>query len=187
MTFDSKSDAKETAILTAAFDAFARYGLRRTSMQDIAKGAGMSRAALYLRFAGKEDIFRALARHHFTAAKADIEQALARKASVADTLLAVFVALDGQVSEAMMTSPHAEELIDNKSAFIDAQVALWPAPDDQLTHHGKLQHFARVPKGHAELVAIIKIGGAPPPPGWQFLEDCLKAQRGIDQPLQPGG
>jgi AcrR family transcriptional regulator len=122
MTFDTKPDGKEAAILTAAFEAFARYGLRRTSMQDIAKGAGMSRAALYLRFAGKEDIFRALARHHFTAAKADIEQALARKASVAETLLAVFVALDGQVSEVMMTSPHAEELIDNKSAFIDAQV-----------------------------------------------------------------
>lgn len=122
MTFDSKSDSKEAAILTAAFEAFARYGLRRTSMQDIAKGAGMSRAALYLRFAGKEDIFRALARHHFAQAHDDLRAALARDTPLADTLMAVFVALDGKISEAIMTSPHAAELIDNKTAFIDDQV-----------------------------------------------------------------
>ena len=121
-TTDIKPDPKEAAILAAAFDAFARYGLRRTSMEDIAKGAGMSRAALYLRFAGKEDIFRALARHHFAQAHDDLRAALGRDEPLADTLLAVFVALDGKISEAIMSSPHAAELIENKGAFIDEQV-----------------------------------------------------------------
>src|SRR5581483_9911319 len=47
-------------ILDAALVRFAQYGFRRTSMEDIAAEAGVSRAALYLQFDNKEAIFRAL-------------------------------------------------------------------------------------------------------------------------------
>ena len=52
--------SRRDAILDAAYQAFARYGYRRTSMEEIARGTGMSRASLYLQFANKEEIFRAL-------------------------------------------------------------------------------------------------------------------------------
>src|SRR6266508_6020399 len=48
-------------ILDAAFTLFGRYGFKRTSMEDIASEAGLSRTALYLQFRNKEDIFRELA------------------------------------------------------------------------------------------------------------------------------
>jgi AcrR family transcriptional regulator len=119
---DMQADLKELAILKAAFEAFSRYGLKRTSMDDIAKGAGMSRPALYLRFAGKEDIFRALAIRHFEAAEGDVRQAIAEGGTPDVVLLAVMSALDGKMMEAMMTSPHAAEIIDGKTMLAESVV-----------------------------------------------------------------
>ena len=56
-----ESIATRERILGAAFVRFARYGFRRTSMEDIAGEAGVSRAALYLQFRNKEEIFKSLA------------------------------------------------------------------------------------------------------------------------------
>lgn len=47
-------------ILAAAFQTVGQYGFRRTSMDDIAKHASMSRPALYQHFSNKADIYRAV-------------------------------------------------------------------------------------------------------------------------------
>jgi AcrR family transcriptional regulator len=46
-------------VLTAALEAFGRYGFRKTSMEDVARSADISRQGLYLHFASKEALFRA--------------------------------------------------------------------------------------------------------------------------------
>ena len=58
--------AKREAILLAASEQFKQYGYRKTSMDDIAKRMGVSRASLYSYFKNKDDIFRSvsLAIHH---------------------------------------------------------------------------------------------------------------------------
>lgn len=40
---------------------FARYGYRKTSMDDVARAAGISRPGLYFHFASKRELFRAAA------------------------------------------------------------------------------------------------------------------------------
>lgn len=52
-------DPKAAAILEAAFQTFFQYGVKRATMDDIARAAGMSRPALYLVYKNKADIFRA--------------------------------------------------------------------------------------------------------------------------------
>ncbi len=52
--------SKEETAANAALRAFSLYGYQRMSMEDIAQGAGLSRAALYLRFRNKKDIFATL-------------------------------------------------------------------------------------------------------------------------------
>lgn len=100
-------------ILDAAFRAFATYGYRRTAMDDIAKGAGISRSALYLHFRNKEDIFRSLAARYFDDALRDMVSALERPGQTLErALLAAFIAKDGKFMEAVLTTPHGEELID---------------------------------------------------------------------------
>ena len=119
---DPKLDPKDAAILHAAFEAFARYGLRRTSMEDIAKGAGMSRPALYLRYGGKEDIFNALVRVHYARSERAVAKVLSAPGHPTDTLLAVFHAIDGEAMEVMMNSPHAGEILSEAMPFNQTEV-----------------------------------------------------------------
>lgn len=50
---------RERTILDAAMRVFMRHGVRRASMTDIGKEAGVSRQTLYNAFRGKEDVLRA--------------------------------------------------------------------------------------------------------------------------------
>lgn len=104
---------RQESILDAAFHAFATYGYRRTAMDDIARGAGMSRSALYLHYRNKEDIFRSLALRYFDEALRDMTAALAQNGHDAEqALLAAFIAKDGKFMEAVLSTPHGEELLD---------------------------------------------------------------------------
>ena len=50
-------------MLDAAIGVFARFGYRKTSMEDVARAAGISRQGLYLSFANKEELFRRAVEH----------------------------------------------------------------------------------------------------------------------------
>lgn len=57
------SDTRQEALLDAAVGVFARYGFRKTSMDEVARAAGVSRQGLYLQFADKEALFRQAVTH----------------------------------------------------------------------------------------------------------------------------
>lgn len=105
-------DPKQQAILEAAWMAFSTYGFRKTSMDDIAKGAGMSRPALYLHFKNKEAIFRALVAAYYGAAAAGVREALAEPGPLPEQLLAAFQGQAGEGVKMMMSSPHGMELFE---------------------------------------------------------------------------
>ena len=52
------TDARRRALLDAAVGVFTRFGFRKTSMDDVARAAGVSRQGLYLLFSNKEELFR---------------------------------------------------------------------------------------------------------------------------------
>jgi AcrR family transcriptional regulator len=52
------TDARLVPVLDAAVGVFARFGFRKTSMDEVARAAGVSRQGLYLQFANKEELFR---------------------------------------------------------------------------------------------------------------------------------
>ncbi|MEY8837478.1 TetR/AcrR family transcriptional regulator, partial [Cribrihabitans sp. XS_ASV171] len=113
---DLSPDPKQKAILKSAWDAFARYGFRKTSMEDIARGAGMSRPALYLHYAGKEAIFRSLVQYYYDDAAESVARVLAGPGTVPDLLAAAFAAQGRGVVQAMLSSPHGMELLDTGNA-----------------------------------------------------------------------
>lgn len=66
---------RRDVVLTAALDTFLRYGYRKTSMEDVASAASISRPGLYFLFKSKPDLFtatitRALDQDLHTAARA---------------------------------------------------------------------------------------------------------------------
>jgi AcrR family transcriptional regulator len=101
-------------ILEAATTLFSRYGFKRASMEDIAAEAGLSRAALYLQFRNKEDIFRELARELQEEAMAQAEKAMAAGEPLAERLRKAVEARMLRMIE-IACSPHGSELMDEKN------------------------------------------------------------------------
>ena len=76
-SISSPSDnAREERILAAALQVFGRYGFRKASMDEIARSADISRQGLYLRFAGKDALYRAAVRHELDTALGEVSRCL---------------------------------------------------------------------------------------------------------------
>ena len=73
------ADARQLALLDAAVGVFARYGFRKTSMEEVARAAGVSRQGLYLQFANKEELFRKALEHSLNNQLIAAEAALSRQ------------------------------------------------------------------------------------------------------------
>ncbi|WP_298933123.1 TetR/AcrR family transcriptional regulator [uncultured Ruegeria sp.] len=116
---DTGDDTRQKAILTSAFQAFSSYGFRKTSMDDIARGAGMSRPAVYLHYKNKEAILRKLTELHYAEKIAAVTEALNGSGAVSDLVTrAILAQADGMA--AILASPHGLEMLDTtKSMSID--------------------------------------------------------------------
>jgi len=124
VTSTKGADPRCQAILAAGFEAFRRYGYRRTSMEDIAQEAGVSRAALYLHYRNKQDIFRSLVQAYFEHTEQRMQAVLSSGAKPKAALLAAFSAKLGPEMEALLNSAHGAELLDaNFSAAGDIVAA----------------------------------------------------------------
>lgn len=117
------TDEKVDRIIAAASDAFLAYGFRRVSMADIAEGAGMSRAALYLHFRNKEDIFASVAARYYAKVARDMKAALTGSARADAALKAAFRAKIAPPFRRMLESPHGRELLDARAAVSPQEIA----------------------------------------------------------------
>jgi TetR/AcrR family transcriptional regulator of autoinduction and epiphytic fitness len=63
--------ARQEHVLAVALEVFGRYGFRKTSMDEVARSADISRQGLYLYFASKEALFRAAVRQELDTALAE--------------------------------------------------------------------------------------------------------------------
>ncbi|QKV19853.1 TetR/AcrR family transcriptional regulator [Oricola thermophila] len=103
---------KREIILAAAVDVFLNYGFRKTSMDDIARAAGMSRPALYQVFRNKTEIFRATSMNLLELKVHEVRAAFRSdkpfRERLFDSLDRSFLALHRQILE----TPHGSELID---------------------------------------------------------------------------
>ncbi len=106
--------ARRAVILDAALRVFGQYGFRRTSMDDIAREAGIGKGTIYLSFASKEEVFQALAEHLAKRMLAGAEAASRQPAATADKLAAMHVAWFGTYADTIRSSPHAADLLDAK-------------------------------------------------------------------------
>ncbi|MDA9547346.1 TetR family transcriptional regulator [Bradyrhizobium sp. CCBAU 45321] len=101
-------------ILDAALRVFRRHGFRRSSIEQAAEEAGLTRQALYHHFASKEALFRAvLERIYAQGLAAEIAAAKAAEESgleLADILVAEIGARMQSLLASLRDSPHTEEL-----------------------------------------------------------------------------
>ena len=95
-------ERRRRQLLDTALAVFARHGYRKTSMDDVAQAAGVSRQGLYLHFPNKEELFRAAVEHALRRSQLQVSQALAEPdVSLEDRLVGAFDAWTGQFVEAI--------------------------------------------------------------------------------------
>ena len=98
----ASAEARKRQLLETALAVFARHGYRKTSMDDVAQAAGVSRQGLYLHFPTKEDLFRAAIEQAMTRSQAEVAAVLARSnGALEERLLDAFDAWVGQFVEAV--------------------------------------------------------------------------------------
>src|ERR1043165_9024469 len=101
-------------ILEAAMTVFRRHGFRRSSIEETAEAAGLTRQALYHHFKSKEALFRAVIERVHDGALAHGAAAAARTEAAGGTLADIIVAQVAARLKAFIASfdgsPHLEEL-----------------------------------------------------------------------------
>jgi len=115
-------ETKRSKILTAARSVFLRYGYKRVGMNDIAEAAGISRAALYLAFKNKEEIFVGVFQQWVDEAMADIDRGMEGLATPQEKIRYAFEIWTVRPFEMMAISPEVKELVE--CSFDFAQAAL---------------------------------------------------------------
>ncbi|WP_322778252.1 TetR/AcrR family transcriptional regulator [Frankia sp. Cas4] len=126
-------DERVEQILDAAYACFTRHGVKRTTMDDIAREAGMSRGAVYQHVRNKEDAFRRLAERLFDAALARARVDVDTGTDLTERLTAVLTAKLDLVLRLWRDSPHAAELLgDNARPSADLEAAYSAAMRDLL-------------------------------------------------------
>lgn len=114
MNFD---DPKISGILDAAFRIFAHHGFRKTSMLDIADAAGISRAALYLYFKNKEDVFRCASQRLHDKVMLRVEAAMAGNGGTMTRIVAALDAFFTGLLQPIQASAYGSELFDANMAL----------------------------------------------------------------------
>lgn len=108
---------KRQQILDTSLAVFCRYGFQKTSMLDIAQAAGMSRAALYLHFRNKEDVFRSGSERAHAEVMRQVEAALATGTDVMHRIEGALAAFLQGLMEQISASAHGQELFDANMAL----------------------------------------------------------------------
>jgi len=122
---DGKGRIEQVA--EAALRLFARYGYKRTSMDDIAREAGVARATLYLHFKGKDDVFRAMLAGLGGQVETRCREALATPGPFAQRLAALMEAHHGTAFAAFSAGEHLGELKAVMLAIAGAELAAFEA------------------------------------------------------------
>lgn len=74
--WERRKEARPAELLAAALDLFVEKGYAGTRLDDVAARAGVSKGTLYLYFANKEELFKAVARENIVTPLAEVGEAM---------------------------------------------------------------------------------------------------------------
>jgi AcrR family transcriptional regulator len=115
---------KKTRILQATLNVVSAYGFRRSSMDDIAMAAGVSRPAIYQLFKNRDDVFRSCVGfaidQAFSVSEAAARDVEGRQARIRAYLTAFMV----YSHRLLVAGPHGRELLEAKSRLAPEQAGV---------------------------------------------------------------
>ncbi len=151
-------DQREEKIVDAAIRVFSRYGVKRTTMNDIANEAGLVRQTLYNAFENKDEILRATIRLHADRALEAIDGEIATTENLGERLDIVFKHLVVGPFDIMQETPHADEILEGFREAAMEEIAVAEERYKALLrellepYHSKIEAAGVVPEDLAEVV-----------------------------------
>ena len=97
----------------AVMMAFAQYGFRKTSMEDIAQATGLSRQSIYKKFGSKEECYDQILVAYMSKIYTDILAILKDEDGVPPKVLEDVFTLIGEDAVAFTNTPHGQELMED--------------------------------------------------------------------------
>jgi AcrR family transcriptional regulator len=117
-------EADRNPILDAAEAAFLEFGIRRTSMAEIARRSGVSPASLYRWFGSKDDLVVAVVVRDAQRFAAELEATIDRSLSAEDQLAETTV----RVARRLRSTPFFERMVQTEPESILPQLTVLGAP-----------------------------------------------------------
>jgi AcrR family transcriptional regulator len=108
----TKSEDTREKILVAAIQRFSNFGYRRTSINDVAEGAGLARATVYLYWKSKEDLFIAGLERFHVHSQALAEKGAATEGTAAERIQAMIMAQYGATSDIVHGTASGHEVFE---------------------------------------------------------------------------
>ena len=117
------AEVKKQRIVNAAKAVFLKYGYNRVTMSDLADAAGISRPALYLVLARKEDVFRGVVRQMAGEISDEVDKGLGSIRSPLEKLKFVCELWMVRTFDWSRQSPEAKEIFESSHEFAQDAVA----------------------------------------------------------------
>ncbi|RUP31507.1 MAG: TetR/AcrR family transcriptional regulator [Mycolicibacterium sp.] len=111
-------DDPRARILAAAERCITRYGLRKTTMEDIASEVGMSRPGVYRYFSDRDELLIELVFTHWRSIRDRVHKSIARKNNLADQIVEGLL----QVSEQSRQDPVIRYVIDPEGSGLSQRI-----------------------------------------------------------------
>lgn len=168
-------DPLEARIVEAMLDCVSRWGVTKTTADDIARAAGVSRATLYRTFPGGKDVaFEALVRHEVRGFFAQV----AARLHAAETLEDLVVTGMLEAARCLAEHPalgfvleHEAELVLPRFAFHRLDPALLIATSFTAPHLRRFQPDDETANANAEWLVRLFLSFAMNPAPWFDLAD----------------
>ncbi len=146
-----REDGRRDAIIAAARSCFLQYGFAKTSLDDIAQRAGISRPLIYRKFKNKEDILATLYDVEFNALYPQVEAVLAERAGKRETLLRVWEVLLLDPWVELIEIPMVSELFDACTRVL---------PELEKKHELRRIEYAQTVLGSKELAEVFVLAAS---------------------------
>ncbi len=114
---------KRIRILQEAQSLFIRYGVKRTSIDEVARAAEIAKGTLYVYYESKEMLFAEVARNICADILTEANKAAEMPAPLAERLVGILDAEIGVLHRLVEHSPHVRELTESKEAMASATFA----------------------------------------------------------------
>ncbi|OJF82630.1 TetR/AcrR family transcriptional regulator [Nocardia seriolae] len=189
-------DRNQAKVLDAALLAFLDFGIKRTSMVEVARRGGLSLATLYRRYAGKNDLIQAVglrqARQLVEEIDAQVREPIERDASAEEQITVLFIAF----TEGLRGNQLLDRLLKTEPEIVLPYLTVQGAPVIELGRdylaefiarlqaEGKLPQYDPLPL--AEMIARAALSLALTPQTVIPLDDPVALRRFARDHIIPG-